>query len=91
MYQQGHNRLFFQSQKDVQQDVNIKIVNPSLKKFGPWPMCFLENGLYYIDIWFRYRGSYVFYVFENGEKAHQDILLVSVPSHIVYPNMDRLV
>ncbi len=91
MYAQGHNRLFFQSQEEEQQDISITILNPSLKTYGKWPMTFVEDGLYYIDIWFRHLGSYVFSVFEDGKRVHRDILVVSQNEHIVYPEMNRLV
>lgn len=39
----------------------------------------------YLDVIFRKYGSYLFIVFEDDVKTHQDILHVSAGKYIVYP------
>lgn len=91
MYAQGKNRLLYSSNNDGPQDVTVKITNPKLESFGPWAMKFVEGSLYYIDIWFRNLGSYLFCVFEDGTQVYQNILVVSRNAHIYFPDVDKLV
>lgn len=49
-----------------------------------------ENNLYYLDVVFSCKGSYVFTVFEDGVKMHQDILHVSAGKYIIYPETENI-
>lgn len=54
-------------------------------------MTFFEDNTYYIDIWFKNLGSYLIRVFEDGDKKHEDILVVSTGSHVIYPDLEKLI
>jgi len=91
-YVKGNHRLFYQSNELDPQTVVAKIITPLLKKIGPWEMTFIENGLYYLDVCFTATGSHVFYVYENGEQKHQDILVIDNGAGLyIYPNENTMI
>lgn len=85
--------MFYQSNVETLQTVTTEIITPCLTKLGPWPLTFVEKGLYYIDVWFATIGSHVFYVYENNILKHKDILVVGTSGspHIIYPNEERII
>ena len=76
MYGIGQNRIFFQSNFLKGEAVEIEIVNPRLEKSKKLKMTYLDEGLYYIDLEFNYRGSYTMRVFQNGKRVGHSILPV---------------
>jgi len=92
VYVRGKHRLFYQSNVETQQVVTAKIITPELETKGPLTMAFLSEGLYYMDVWFTKMGSHVFYVYENGIKKKQEILVVEqAPRYIIYPDKEYLI
>jgi len=91
VYRRGKARLFYHSKNNTINDIKIKIITPLLEERGPWPMINYGDGLYYIDIWFTLLGSHVFFVYENGEQVHKNILVVDGGQHIIYPDTERMV
>ena len=91
MYLRGKNRIFYKSNTVGNKIVEIDILNSKLERTNKLPMTFFNDNTYYIDIWFRNIGSYLFRVFENGIKKHEDILVVSAGNHIIYPDVERLI
>lgn len=88
MYSVGKQRLFYISKTFGNNVVETEIINPSLNKSPRFPMIYLEDNVYYFDITFRARGSYVFKVYENGELKLRTILKVSSGQHLFYPSRD---
>ena len=91
MYLRGKNRLYYKSNSVGNKTVEIDILNPKLERTNKLPMIFFEDNTYYIDIWFKNIGSYLIRVFEDGDKKHEDILVVSTGNHIIYPDMEKLI
>jgi len=77
--------LFYQSKEESQQGVTAVVVSPNLEEEGPFNMVYISDGLYYLDFCFSMSGSHVFYVYENGVKRHNEILVVSSSNLIIYP------
>ena len=91
-YLRGRNRLWYKSKtSDSEKSVEIDFLNPKLERTNKLPMIFLEDNTYYIDIWFKNIGSYLIRVFEDGDKKHENILVVSTGNHIIYPDMNKLI
>ena len=76
MYGIGQNRIFFQSNFLEGQTVEIEIVNPRLEKSQRLKMTYLDEVLYYVDLEFKYRGSYTMRVFQDGKRVGHSILPV---------------
>ena len=91
MYSIGKQRLFYISNAVGNKTVEAEVISPSLVKSNKFVMVYLEDGVYYIDITFRARGSYVFKVYENGELKLRTILKVSSGQHLFYPSMDDII
>ena len=91
MYSRGHNKIFYKSKIKEEQFVEIDILNPKLERSDRWKMSFLEDGTYYIDVRFKYIGSYYFRVYENGEEKHHDILTVSSNNSVIIPYQENIV
>jgi len=85
VYPVGKNRLFYESKSDVEKDVKIEILNPDLQLSDKLPMIYAGNFTYYIDIWFRQYGPYLVKVYEYGVEKHKEILNVTRPGIILYP------
>ena len=85
MYNRGNNRLFYQSNTSSEQKVTAEVIKPDLTMVGPFEMMFVEDGLYYLDIFFTDFGSHVFYVYEEGVKKFRDILRVNNGQFVIYP------
>jgi len=83
VYTTGPNRLFFQSNILVGQQVEIEIISPDLSKSERANMIYLYDGLYYFDTDFRYTGSYAMRVFKDDNKVGHSILSVGNRGGIV--------
>ena len=90
-YSRGKNRLFYQSKLEDEQVVEAEVLNPKLELSNKISMVFLGSGLYYLDIWFRSRGSYFIKVYENTIIKHKDILQVGSEGMVIYPDINRVV
>jgi hypothetical protein len=66
-------------------------LNPKLELSNKIPMIYLDDGLYYVDIWFRNAGSHFVRVYENGDIKHKEILKVGYAGHVIFPDVERLV
>jgi len=88
VYSIGKQRLFYTSKTLGPKAVDIEVINPSLVKSSKFVMTHLEDDIYYVDIVFRARGSYVFKVYEDGDMKLRDILVVSRGQHLYYPSQE---
>jgi len=92
MYVRGKNRIFYQTNDIDGDSIEIDILNPHLERTEKLPMIYVGENLYYIDIWFKYIGSYVIRTFKNGIKLGHGIINVGADSSpIIYPESDRLI
>jgi len=91
VYSVGKQRLFYISNTTGNKTVEAEVINPSLIKNNKFVMVYLEEDVYYTDITFRARGSYVFKVYENGELKLRTILKVNSGQHLFYPSMDDVI
>lgn len=91
MYRRGQNRIFFQSNTLTGETVEVEFVNPKLEQSSRFEMTYLSDGLYYIDIWFRWVGSHVMRVYSNDVKVGHGMLQVGGSGILVYPNQERIV
>ena len=89
MYNIGTNRLFYTSINAAGKNVSAEILTPQLKKYT-FEMKQFENNVYYLDVVFSCRGSYLFSVLEDGVETHQDILHVSAGKYVIYPETDNI-
>ncbi len=83
MYSIGKQRIFYQSNVLDGEPVEIEIINPVLEKSERVEMSYLDGGLYYIDVEFRYFGSHTMRVFSNGKKVGHNILSVGNTNGII--------
>ena len=91
MYSIGKQRLFYISKNTDNKLVEAEVINPSLSKRSKFLMTYFEDDVYYVDITFKSRGSYIFKVYENKVLKHRDILTVSSGQHLFYPSMDDII
>lgn len=91
MYAVGKNRLFYESKSETHKDVEIEILNPDLRSSQRLSMEHVNQFTYYIDIWFRQYGPYLVKVYEDGIERHKDILNVTRPGIILYPDEERFI
>ncbi len=91
MYTRGHNRIFFQSNVLTGEPVEAEFINPKLEQSNRFEMTYLSNGLYYVDVWFRWVGSHVMRVYKDNVKVGHGMLPVTGSGILVYPNQERIV
>ena len=91
MYSIGKQRLFYISKTIGNKTVEAEVINPSLSKSGRFLMTHVEDDIYYIDVTFKAKGSYIFRVYENESLVLKDILRVDSGQHLFYPSMDDII
>jgi len=91
VYSIGKQRLFYISKVSGNNIVETEIINPGLNKSPRFPMVYFEDNIYYFDIHFKTRGSYVFRIYENNVLVHKDILKVSSGKYVVYPETESII
>ena len=84
MYQIGTNRLFYSSESCFGKTVEIDVLSPDLVRSEKQTMLPVDD-VFYADVYFNVKGSYLIRVFENGELKHRDVLIVSSGNLILYP------
>ena len=91
MYTKGHNKVFFQSNLDGE-SVKIEFINPKAEKSKRFQMTYIDDGLYYVDIWLKYYGAYCIRAYNtSNERVGHGIISVGIGGNIVYPDLDRVV
>lgn len=67
--------------------VECDFLNPKLERSEKIPMIYFEENTYYVDVFFKYSGSYVLRAFKDGVKLNHNIIQVSGDSDlIIYPD-----
>ena len=92
MYQKGKNRIFYQASNLNGDSVECDFLNPKLERSEKISMTYLDENLYYVDVNFKYSGTYVLRAFKDGIKLNHNIIQVGGQhSLIIYPDNDTFV
>lgn len=87
MYVQGKNRIFYQAIDLDNVDVYCDFLNPNLERSKQYKMNYIEENTYYVDVLFKYSGSYIVRVFFGGKKINHNIIQVGSESGLtIYPD-----
>lgn len=92
MYVKGKNRVFYQATNLDGHEVYCDFLNPKLERSEKFKMIYIGESLYYVDVWFKYTGSYVIRTFKDEVKLNHNIIQVGQgDKFIIYPDETKLI
>jgi len=90
VYNRGYNRIFFTTQEISGIPSHIEFTNPKLEKLV-LPMEYNGDGLYYVDVGFKYFGAYIAKVYQNSNVIATNILRVTNGQFVIYPKEGKFI
>jgi len=91
-YQGKTNRIFYQTTNYDNVSIECDFLNPYLERSEKLLMTYISDNLYYIDIFFKYTGSYVLRTFKDNTKLNHNIIQVGSGTGLsIYPNENTMI